>query len=304
MLDGGTTVGIVTQNRRSDCLRAIESVFAQSTPYHVIVHDNASSDGTVEAIQRRFPRVEVIAASASTGPTGGRNSILDRVRSTHCFFMDDDAVLPHPEAIAQAVVAIETAPVVGVLGLIVIEDGRVAWGSRTTRSVVATQTFHGAGHLVRVSAVREVGGYAARLGIYTEESDLSIRLLDRGWFTAQCPEVEVIHLKNSNRDVVERRRTRWRNEIDFKLRHCPFEWLPLALLAQYRSIARVMGPWEGWREFRLASREARELSVDRGRHPVSRSTYRLWRYLGRGSTPINHLTMPTPRREIYRWERS
>ncbi len=66
---------IVSYNTRDLLARCLETVFASRGPvtFHVTVVDNASSDGTVEMVRERFPRVRLIANPVNAGYPYGNN---------------------------------------------------------------------------------------------------------------------------------------------------------------------------------------------------------------------------------------
>jgi GT2 family glycosyltransferase len=59
---------ILNTNRREDTLECLESVARGTYPNHqTFVLDNASTDGSVEAIGKRFPHARVIRLTANGG---------------------------------------------------------------------------------------------------------------------------------------------------------------------------------------------------------------------------------------------
>ncbi len=58
------------------CLRSLHTFAASSHPQHIVVVDNASSDGTVEMLHNEFPDVHCIANTSNRGFTGGNNDGL------------------------------------------------------------------------------------------------------------------------------------------------------------------------------------------------------------------------------------
>ena len=67
---------IVSYNGRDDVCQCLESVFAcqdESVDCRVTVVDNHSTDGTVEAVRRRYPGVEVIVSDENLAFAGGNN---------------------------------------------------------------------------------------------------------------------------------------------------------------------------------------------------------------------------------------
>ncbi|MBU6361464.1 MAG: glycosyltransferase family 2 protein [Chloroflexi bacterium] len=58
------------------CLLSLQAFAASSHTQHIIVVDNASSDGTVEMLHDQFPDVHCIANTSNRGFTGGNNDGL------------------------------------------------------------------------------------------------------------------------------------------------------------------------------------------------------------------------------------
>lgn len=274
-------VGIVTYNRRDDCLRAIRSVHAQSVPSRVILYDNASTDGVGQAVRQEFPRTEIIRGDENAGVTVGRNRILDRVDSSECFFLDNDAVFTEPGTLDRSLRILNSNRRVAIVGLTIIEHRGVHWGSTERRAVCPVRSYHGAGHLVRVAAVREVGGYSEAVFAYNEESDLCMRLIAAGWLAVHGAGCSVYHHKNPDRDVDERQLLRWRNETLFKWQYCPWEYLGPALLQQARQVFKARGVAGGAAALREVVARSLSVRCDFPRRPVRRSVYRLWRRLGK-----------------------
>jgi len=63
---------IVTYNRKELLRECLKAVLAQTRPpEHVLVVDNASTDGTPEMLQEEFPQVEVLCLPENQGSAGG-----------------------------------------------------------------------------------------------------------------------------------------------------------------------------------------------------------------------------------------
>jgi GT2 family glycosyltransferase len=80
----------------------------------VILVDNASTDGTAEAMAREFPEVEVIRLETNEG-LPARNHGLRRARGRHRMFIDSDARLT-AGALPTMVDRLERMPEVGLVG--------------------------------------------------------------------------------------------------------------------------------------------------------------------------------------------
>jgi rhamnopyranosyl-N-acetylglucosaminyl-diphospho-decaprenol beta-1,3/1,4-galactofuranosyltransferase len=95
---------VVTHNRREMLARCLAALAAQRrAPDHILVVDNASTDGTRELLEREHPRVEVLALPVNKGGAGGFH---DGIRHAHeqgaewLWLMDDDTI-PERDALAE-----------------------------------------------------------------------------------------------------------------------------------------------------------------------------------------------------------
>ncbi|HZP65761.1 MAG TPA: glycosyltransferase family 2 protein [Rudaea sp.] len=99
------SIVIPTHNRRELVLRALDSVLAQTQALQVVVVDDASSDGTAEAIRGRSeadPRIELVS-STRRNASAARNAGLARATGEFlCFLDSDDCWLPGSHAAAMA----------------------------------------------------------------------------------------------------------------------------------------------------------------------------------------------------------
>ncbi len=88
---------IPTWNRRDDLLECLASV-AESTysHYHVLVVDNASEDGSAEAVGELFPHVQLLRLDRNQGATGASNRGFDLALeggADYVFRLDSDAIV-------------------------------------------------------------------------------------------------------------------------------------------------------------------------------------------------------------------
>lgn len=89
------TVILVSWNTRDDLLRCLASIDAETrdATLQVVVVDNASADGTLEAVSGRHPGVECVDAGENLGFAGGNNRGLDRARGRHTLLLNPDTVI-------------------------------------------------------------------------------------------------------------------------------------------------------------------------------------------------------------------
>src|SRR5699024_11181795 len=76
--DRQVTVVIITRNRREELLRTLRDMTTLPEATPIIVVDNASSDGTSDAVATEFPDVEVLRLTENLGAQG-RNLGVERV---------------------------------------------------------------------------------------------------------------------------------------------------------------------------------------------------------------------------------
>lgn len=88
---------MLTMNQRDKTLRALRSVRADDPALPVLVWDNGSTDGTVEAVAAAFPDVRTHRHPENLGVASGRNAAARLATSlfepTHLLFLDNDLVL-------------------------------------------------------------------------------------------------------------------------------------------------------------------------------------------------------------------
>lgn len=106
------SVVIPTFNRKELLFRALGSVAQQTyRPLEVIVVDDCSSDGTVEAVRAAsfpFP-VEVVSLSINQGPAAARNAGILKANGQYIAFLDSDDVWL-PEKLERQMALVDALP--------------------------------------------------------------------------------------------------------------------------------------------------------------------------------------------------
>jgi hypothetical protein len=213
-------VAIVTWNTRETTVKAIETLLAAEPAgvLRVLVRDNASSDGTAEAIAEVYPDVSVDAGKANLGFAGGVNTILARSTAPWVLLLNSDA-WPEPGAISRMVECAERHPrAAAVVPLLLRPDGALepsTWPLPSlglSMSAALHPTKHlwkhdaerpvewavGAAWLLRRSAVEEVGELDDSLFMYAEDVEWCWRAKDAGWEMWFTPDSVVRHIGNAS----------------------------------------------------------------------------------------------------------
>jgi GT2 family glycosyltransferase len=96
----------------------LDSVLAQNpgVSVEIIVHDDASTDGSVAFLRERYPQVEVLASSDNVGFCIGNNRMVARARGEYILLLNNDAAL-FPDALATLLVAARSQQHAGILTL-------------------------------------------------------------------------------------------------------------------------------------------------------------------------------------------
>lgn len=226
-------IGITTKNRKSILPKAIESALRQNyANKEVLVFDDGSTDGTIE-LQEKYPEVRWERSEHSLGLLEARNRMM-RTSDTDIFVsLDDDAWFLKDDEIEVAVAYFKEQASLAAIAFDILERDSDRFLEVTREESIPTNLFIGAGHALRLSAVREVGYYVPFPVKYGhEEKDLAIRLLDSGYSIRFLPGVHIWHdFTLIARNRAEQDQAFMINDLIFKYRRVPFIYI-LPVLAK------------------------------------------------------------------------
>jgi len=113
---------ILNTNRREDTLACLASLGRNTyRDHHIIVLDNASSDGSVPAIRSAFPAVQIIALTENLGYAGNNNVGIKAAMAQGAdwvFVLNEDTILD-PVCLEQLINIGESDTKTGIVGPIV-----------------------------------------------------------------------------------------------------------------------------------------------------------------------------------------
>ena len=93
-VDPYVSIVIISYNTRDMTLACIRSVLAETkTPHEVIVLDNASTDGSAEAIAAAFPEVQLICETQNHGFGPAHPIAVEKARSDWILLLNPDTVV-------------------------------------------------------------------------------------------------------------------------------------------------------------------------------------------------------------------
>lgn len=114
------SIVIVTWNKRTDVINLLDSLQTIDTPnVSIIVVDNASTDGSVEAIRNHSLTVTLLENSENLGGTGGFNTgiryALNKFEQKYIWLLDNDAEVK-PDTLEKLIAVMEVDASIGIAG--------------------------------------------------------------------------------------------------------------------------------------------------------------------------------------------
>ena len=209
---------ILNTNRRQDTLKCLESLArANYTNHQVIVLDNHSTDGSVEAICEQFPAARIVHLQENLGYAGNNNvgiQLALEMGADWVFVLNEDTVLD-PDCLPQLVQAGESDPGIGIVGPLVYHfdepeyiqsAGGILgpyWQSKhlekdqldrgQLKANRAVEWISGCAIMVRRAAVEQAGMIDARFFYYWEETEWCLRIGRAGWRVVHVPAAKLWH---------------------------------------------------------------------------------------------------------------
>ena len=229
------SIVILNFNVRDLLLKCLESVFKSKRSHdkwQIIVVDNASMDGSVEAVREKYREVELIENKKNLGFSAGNNVGVKRVKAPAILFLNPDTVVID-DAINKSLKFLLSNPDIGALNCRVeLPDGRLDYSchrgfptpwnafcyfsglskifpklaifSGYTATYLDTRTTHeidcltGAFLMVRKIAAEQIGWWDTDYFWNGEDIEFCYSLKEKGWKIFFYPEVKIIHYKGSS----------------------------------------------------------------------------------------------------------
>lgn len=197
------SVLIVTWNRREDVLETIRAVYEQRYKnFEIVVVDNGSVDGTVEALCQAYPEVKIVELEKNMGISAGRNAGIKVANGEIILCLDSDAS-PAVDAMTNIVCKFNSMPEIGVINSKIVdaatkEIGAAGWvysekGKVDQDSEFLSYSFSEGGAAIRREVFDKAGLFWDRLFFGSEGTELSLRVLDAGYQILYYPSSLVYH---------------------------------------------------------------------------------------------------------------
>ncbi len=228
---------ILNYNVKDLLLNCLESIFQSKGKldrWQVIVVDNASSDGSVEAVREKYNDkiVEVIENKTNTGFAAGNNMGVKKAKAPVILFLNPDTVIKG-HAIQKSLEKLLSDPDIGAVGCKVeLPDGRMdyschrgfptPWNSFAYFSGLSKlfprsplfsgysasylnpnepheiDCISGSFFMVRKIAGEQIGFWDSDYFFNGEDIEFCYSLKEKGWKIYYYPEVKIIHYKGSS----------------------------------------------------------------------------------------------------------
>lgn len=218
------TILVVSWNTRDLLLRCLESVIDTKGELdcEIVVVDNASEDGTAEAVQSAFPEIHLVVNDENLGFAKANNLGIRTRQARHALLLNPDTEML-PGALKRLVEFMDAHTTAGAAGSMLLNaDGSLQpschpfptvwrefwrlfhldavlpwaqyrmqrWNQQVARQVDVVQ---GACLILRWSALQQVGLFDEEYFIYSEEVDLCYRMRQCGWQVWWVPVARVVH---------------------------------------------------------------------------------------------------------------
>lgn len=218
---------IVSHNTRADLVACLESIHAAwpASVRGLTVVDNASTDGSLAEVARRWPRVNGIALDLNLGFGAANNVALRLSTADYVLFLNSDTLVPAGaiDTLLERLLsrqAVAAGPkLVDSNGLPELSWGRMltpwiefrhrtlvraaARGDQTARDTITrlvseereVDWVSGACLLARRDAVAAAGGFDERFFLYEEDVDLCAALRAPGGRILFTPASQITHVR-------------------------------------------------------------------------------------------------------------
>jgi GT2 family glycosyltransferase len=206
------------------CLAAIERNHPVGVEREILVLDNASEDGSADAVQELRGDIRLIALERRAGKAENDSALMRESNGRYCLLLNEDSEL-QPGAAAALIEALDDDPRAAAAGAQLLDsDGApvpCAWRFPGADTAFAGAIFlhrlftvqskgavtrrvdwaQSSALLVRREAAAAVGYMDSAFFVYYDECDFAKRLADAGWHSLFVPAAQAIHHDQLSTDL-------------------------------------------------------------------------------------------------------
>jgi len=223
------SVIIVTWNTREMTLRCLEHLRKglAGMDAEVFVVDNASSDGTAEAVRAKHPEAKLLVMERNLGFAGGNNAAIPKAAGRYVLLLNSDAMV-EPGAARELLSFMETHKDAAACGAQLLNQDGTRQNSfdnfptfitelvpkgllrgifpkkypskrQEYREPLEVDSVLGACMMIRAEAIRKVGVLDEGFFFLYEETDWCLRMKKAGWRIFFAPSARVLHLQGQTK---------------------------------------------------------------------------------------------------------
>lgn len=181
---------ISTRNRKKilfETLCRVRGCGLSRESFEIFIIDNASTDGTADAVRQYCPDVKLLALDSNRGSCA-KSLAISATRGRYVIFLDDDSY-PSRGSVARMIEHFRKDSSLGAAGF------NVMLPDRTRECSAYPDVLIGCGAGFRRTALVEVGALPDDFFMQAEEYDLTLRLMNANWKVQTFDDLHVIHLK-------------------------------------------------------------------------------------------------------------
>jgi len=208
------------------CLAAIERTHPQGVEREILVLDNASDDGSAEAVRGLGDDIRLIALERRKGKAENDSTLMREAQGEYCLLLNEDSEL-RPAAATALIAALDADPKAAAATAQLLDSGGKpvpsAWRfpgvgtaaigalflhRRFTVQSVGNETrrvdwAQSSALMVRREAAASVGYMDPAFFVYYDECDFAKRLADAGWHSLFVPSAEAVHHDQLSTDLAK-----------------------------------------------------------------------------------------------------
>jgi N-acetylglucosaminyl-diphospho-decaprenol L-rhamnosyltransferase len=208
------------------CLAAIERTHPPGVEHEILVLDNASGDGSADAVRERGGDIRLIALERRAGKAENDSTLMREARGQYCLLLNEDSEL-QPGAVAALLAALEADPEAAAATPQLLDSAGsptpCAWRFPGVGTALAGALFlhrwttvqskgkatrrvdwgQSSALLVRREAAAGIGYMDPAFFVYYDECDFAKRLADNGWRSLFVPGAEAIHHDQLSTDLAK-----------------------------------------------------------------------------------------------------